>query len=361
MADTQPRTGFYAARPVIRIDGQAQPDLGQSLLLSLLAEETTLGLFRCEARFLNWGPKAGSADFLLFDGDVIDFGKTMSIEIGPPSVAGPVFAGRITGMEAQYPASRPPELTVLAEDRFQDLRMTRRTRSFEDVSDADVIRQIASQQGLTAKVDVDGPTYRSLAQVNQSDLAFLRERVAAIDAHLWIDNQTLYAQSRSKRKTSDVSLSYGSNLLEFSVLADLAHQRTRVHVCGWDVGNKAAIDKSADVSTVSGELDGGRSGSAVLGNALAERVERIETAMPLSTQEAMAMAKARYLERARRFLCGTGLASGEPKLRVGTVVDLQGLGTPFNGKYFVTRARHTFDSADGYRTEFDVERPGLGT
>src|SRR5262245_11832738 len=202
MPDAAVQTEFYASRPTIRVDGKVQDDLGNKVLQSLLIEETTLGLFRCEARLLNWGTKGRDVDFLFFDGQVLAFGKPFSVELGPPGTTGPTFAGRITGIEAQYPPQRPPELTVLAEDRFQDLRMERHTRSFEDVTDADVIRQIASQHGLTTQVDVEGPTYRTLAQLNQSDLAFLRERVAAIDAQLWVDDRTLYAQSRSRRKAS---------------------------------------------------------------------------------------------------------------------------------------------------------------
>ena len=90
---------------------------------------------------------------------MLDFGKTISVEFGPPGSDGPVFAGRISGLEANFPAERDPEFVILAEDRFQDLRMERRTRTFENVTDADVIRQVASQQGLTAQVDVDGPTH----------------------------------------------------------------------------------------------------------------------------------------------------------------------------------------------------------
>ena len=359
MADT-PRTGQYAARPTLRVDGQAQNELTANLLQSVMVEETTRGLFRCEASFRNWGPKNTDSDFLLFDGTLLDFGKTFSVEFGPPSVAGPLFAGRIMGMEANYPQQKPPELLILAEDRFQDLRMERRTRSFADVTDADVFRRIAGQHGLTPQIDVDGPQYRALAQVNQSDLAFLRERAAAIDAQIWVDNRTLYAQARSRRKTSEVTLLYQSNLLEFSVLADLAHQRTSVKVCGWDVGNKEAIEETADKSVLGAELEGLHGGSEILGRALASRIERIATGVPLSKDEAQAMAKARYRERARRFVTGTGLANGEPKLRVGTLVTLQGLGTPFNGKYYVTRARHTYDQTSGYRTDFDVERAGTG-
>ena len=39
---------------------------------------------------------------------------------------------------------------------------------------------------------------------------------------------------------------------------------------------------------------------------------------------------------------------------------IAGLGSLFDGDYYVVRVRHTYNLADGYRTEFDVERPGLG-
>jgi phage protein D len=360
MADNGAQTGYYASRPTLCIDGQMQTALGDDWLQSLMVEETTLGLFRCEATFLNWGPKDNDIGFLFFDRRILDFGKTLSIEFGPPGKTNPVFAGRITGLEAHYPPARPPEFLVLAEDRFQDLRMERRTRSFEDVTDADLIRQIASEHGLTAEVDVDGPTYRVLAQVNQSDLAFLRERAAAIDAELWVDNRTLYVQARSRRNAGQVSFTYGQNLLEFTVLADLAHQRTSVRVSGWDVANKQAIDVEAGEGVIRAELNGGSSGSRVLAQALAERHERIVSAVPLSQQEAETMAQVRYRNRARSFVRSTGVVDGNVRLRVGTTIELAGLGPFFDGPYYVTLARHTFDLRDGYRTTFEAERPAIG-
>ena len=358
MADTSQPT-FFAARPAIRVDGKVEPLLGDELLQSLLVEENTEGLFRCEADFLNWGPSGDGEGLLLFDKQIIDFGKAFAVEFGPPDNVNAVFAGRITGVEAHYPADRPPELTVLAEDRLQDLRMVRRTRSFENVTDADVFRKIAGDNSLTPQLDLDGPTYKVLAQVNQSDLAFLRERAAAMDAELWVDDKTLYAQQRTRRNTNSVTFQYGQNLLEFSVLADLADQRTTVEVCGWDVSAKASIDEKADEAAISGEINGGRSGSSLLGRAIAERHERIVSATPLSKDEAKRMAESRFRERARRFVRGTGVVDGNVKIRVGTSVELKGLGAVFDGKYYVSLARHTFDLHHGFRTTFEVERPSI--
>src|SRR5438309_1108272 len=184
MPDGAPQSNFFAARPTIRIDGTAQGPLAEQDLVSVFVEETTLGLFRCEASFHNWGPANGAVGFTYFDRRVLDFGRAFSVEFGAPGSSGPVFAGRITAIEGRYPAAQMPEVLVLAEDRLQDLRMERRTRSFENLTDADIFRRIASAQGLQAQIDVDGPTYRVIVQLNQSDLAFIRERATAIDAEL---------------------------------------------------------------------------------------------------------------------------------------------------------------------------------
>ena len=352
-------TGFYISTPTLKVDGTEKTDLALELH-SLFVEETTLGLFRCEATFINWGTKDSQPGYLFFDRQTLDFGKEFAVEFGPPGSQSQVFKGRITGIEAHFPSAADPLLTVLAEDRFQDLRMERRTRSFADVSDSDVFSQIASQHGLSPQVDVDGPTYRVLTQVNQSDLAFLRERAAAVDAEVWVDDRTLHAQARSRRDTGTVGLVYGKTLLEFSALADLSHQRTSVRVSGWDVAGKSALDEEAAESVVSAELDGKRSGSSVLGQALAERKERVTSAVPLSQTEARATAEALYRARARRFVTARGTADGTPSIRVGSTLDLSGLGDFFDGKYYVRLARHTFDVENGYRTTFEVERPGLG-
>lgn len=356
--DTRPQ--FYASRPAIKIDGTEQRELGESLLQSLLVEETTLGLFRCEARFANWGAQGDRVDFYLFDRQTVDFGKEIEIELGPPGSARRVFKGRITALEAQFPKERPPELTVLAEDRFQDLRMERRTRTFEDSTDADAMNEIISQHGLTADIDVDGPAHRVLVQVNQSDLAFLRERAAAVDAEVWIDDRTVHVQARARRDAGTVTLTYGAQLLELSLLADLAHQRSKVKVSGWDVAGKEAIDVEAGESAVSTELDSRLSGGAALGQALAERTDRLGLATPLSQAEAQALADAGYRRRARRFVTGVGVADGNAAIQVGGAVDLHGVGPLFEGKYTVTLVRHTYDLVNGYRTAFQVERPGIG-
>ena len=343
------------AHPTINLDGRDNASLAQGLL-SLSIVEQTSGLYRCEATFGNWGPRNGSIDFLYFDRQTLDFGKTLKIKLENDVL----FEGRITALEGHFNEARPPEIAVLAEDRFQDLRMTRRTRTFDDVSDSDVFRRIASDHGLSPSVSVSGPTYRVLAQINQSDLAFLRERARAIDAELWMDGSTLNVKSHANRSGTPIELGYGRNLHSFVVLADLAQQRTSVAVNGWDVAGKSGLQYEATESAVSSELNGDTSGVSILQSAFGARKEALAHAVPLNSSEAQSLAEAYFKLTARRFVVGHGLADTDPKLRVGAQVNIQNVGPLFSGKYYLTEVRQLFDLAQGLRTEFTAERPGIG-
>jgi phage protein D len=313
-------------------------------------------MYHCDARFGNWGPKANAIDFLYFDRQKLDFGKAIQVKLD----ADKIFDGRVSALEAEFREGSPPEIAILLEDRFQDLRMTRRTRTFVDASDSDVMNKIAQDHGLQPNIDISGPTYKVLAQVNQSDLAFVRDRARSIDAEVWMDDRNFYAKQRSSRNNGTVRLNYGGELRELSVIADLAGQRTKVSVNGWDVAGKASLTHEATDQAISSELNGDTSGLSILKSAFGDRKESLVHTIPLNSNEAQVEAESVLKMTARRFVTAHGMAQANAKLRVGTYVDLQALGPMFSGKYYLTQVKHVFDGADGFRTEFTGERPGIG-
>jgi len=344
-----------ASRPTILVGGREVPELGTEMQ-SLMIAENTIGLYRCEAKFGNWGSVNGKADFLFFERKILEFGKDFEVKLESDLL----FRGKIMGLEAGFPEGASPEINVFAEDRFQDLRMNRRTRTFTDVSDADVINQIANDHGLSPSVDLTGPTYKVLAQVNQSDLAFIRERARSIDAEVWMEGNTLNAKSHTGRNGADLQMTYGNQLRGFTVLADLAMQRTSVSVNGWDISSKSALTYEATESAISSELNGDTSGVSILQSALGARKEALAHTVPLNQEEARHEAEAFFKMSARRFVVGRGEAQTTAKLRAGTKLDLQGLGRLFTGKYYVVEVKHIFDRVKGLRTEFRSERLGIG-
>lgn len=353
-------SALYGARPAVEVDGADARELTERVL-SVLVTETADGLARCEVAAGNWdgGSGGGSDGYVFNDRSLVDFGASLVVRLGDGDRAGTVFSGVVTGMEAHYPQQRAPQVVFLAEDRLQDLRMTRRTRSFEDVSDDDVIRSVVNGHGLDAELDVDGPTHRHVAQLNQSDLAFIRDRARLVDADVWIDGTTVHVQARARR-SGEVALTYNADLREVSVLADLAHQRTAVVVAGWDVTAKDAIAVEAGISAIQPELDGDTAGVTLLERALGPRAQTLVQTVPVTVEEARARAETSLRETARRFVVAHGVAEGDARLRAGTAVRLAGLGAAFNGRYQLVEVEHAFDDRHGYLTRFRAERPGLG-
>lgn len=344
------------ARPGFVVDGQAQPRLDSSLLRLALAESAE-GLASCELEFGNWGVGSqGQLGFLWFDKQLLDFGKTLALKLRSDTL----FEGRIMAIEGRFPQAAPPTLVLRVDDKLQDLRMTRRTRCFEAISDADLVQRIASDHGLQTDINLPGPTWPLVVQANESDLAFLRRRARVADADLMLIDGKLSAHARGARRTPPLRLTQGAALRRFTVAADLAHQRTALSCAGWDVTSKQAVAVQATSSAVAAEAGSGDSGPQLLQSALGERKDLVGHRVPFDEAGARAEAEAHLRTLARRFLRGHGETEADARLRAGGTVELAGLGPLFDGAYGVTHTLLRFDSAEGLRMEFGVERAWLG-
>jgi phage protein D len=349
---------LLSAAPVFKIDGQVVSSLARDVV-RLEVEETTAGLKTFELRLLAFGPREGETEEgqLYLDAQTVDFGKSVEVSLGPTDDDATVFRGVISGIEASFSEGNEPEVVVYAEDRLMDLRMTRRMRTYETMSDAQVAQAIATEHGLSANATAPGPTYDVVQQWNMSDLAFLRSRAALIQAEVWIADGSLHFEARSSRQGPQLTLTQGNELVSVQLRADLAHQRSKVKVSGYDATQRERIDEEAGASAISAETSGGSTGVSVLQRAMGDRISYRVREAPLTTAEARDWAKAEMLRRARAFVTVGGVTRGSATMVVGSRLELARVGQPFDGDgYYVTRVRHTFDLVSGFRTHFEAER-----
>ena len=356
------RPMFVSTSPVFTVDDEDRGELARDLVF-LQVEESTNGLKNLRARFGAIGrDNGGETEQLQYmDGRILDFGKSLKVAIGSLQGQRTIFDGFISALEISFDEGEEPEVCICAEDRLMDLRMTRRMRTYEEMSDAEIASEIAGEHGLTPEVDVDGPTYDRIQQWNMSDLAFLRDRARLLQADVWVDGDTLYFKSRDRRDTSAVTLVRGNEIIAVQACADLAHQRTAVRVSGYDANNREVIDEEAGADVVQGEISGGRSGPQVLDLAFGERVSHRVREVPLDSSEAGDWARAEMLRRARKFVIVSGISDGTPDMIVSSKLTLERMGPVFDGdSYYVTHVRHTYDSSSGHRTHFEAEKAALG-
>jgi phage protein D len=347
--------------PVFTVAGEVVRELARDCTRLEVCEGIE-GLRTMQACFLAVGGGALGAQqqLLHLDGSTVDLGSAVKVALGPDHQRRFVFDGQVSGIELILGDGDAPVVAVHAEDALMRLRMTRRMRTYSQVTDAEIAETLAGEHGLQADVDADGPRYDVVQQANQSDLAFLRERARLLQAELWCTGRTLHFRSRAARQGTEVTLVRGSELLSARLVADLAHQRSEVVVTGWDAGLKELIDERAGPDVVEAEVSGGRTGARLVSTALGDSTTLRVREAALTAEEADAWARAEMLRRGRRFVCVTGTTNGTPDLVVGSRLTLRLVGGPFEGAgYYVSQVRHTFDLRYGFRTRFEAERATL--
>jgi uncharacterized protein len=352
------RLALYSARPTLRLNG-LEDERASGLLMGMQMIEQENGMSSLELRFSNIvADGAGDAGLAFEDEQSLAPGDRIAVYAGDEESPTEIFSGMITGLEAEFTEDTSPTLTALAEDRLHRARMERRTRTYDNLSLADIARSIAGDLGLTPRITGLSSPVGVQVQLNESDLAFLRRLLARYDGDLQVVGDELHVAPREAVQRGTVQITMHSQLRRVRVLADLADQVTEVTVTGWDaIRGGRLIGRSTGADRGPGR---GRAGSTLLETAIGRRSHHIAHLAVATAEEADAVAAAAFDERQRRFVTIDGTAEGNPSVRVGTHLTLAGLGPRFSNTYYVTGCCHRFDLSRGYETDFTAECAFLG-
>jgi phage protein D len=353
------REVIYRARPTLRFGGE-EDIRASELVLSMRMEENEGGMSTLELRLSNVASTTdGGAELAFVRSTKIKLGAPIEVYAGDEAQPREIFRGCITAVEGDFRAGSAPELTVMAEDALARARMARRSKTYADMAPADVARAIASDLGLRPVIaGLDSPT-GTWAQINESDLAFLRRLLARFDADVQVVGEELHVSPRGDVQRGSIELRLYGQLARARVIADLADQVTKSTARGWNHVDGAAVDGTATSGTHLGP-GRGRDGATVLRDALDERAEHVGHVAVATRDEAQAVAEAAYDLRARRFVTVDATAEGNSQLRVGAHVTLSAIMPEFDNTYYVVSACHLFDLRQGYRTDFRAECAFIG-
>jgi len=236
--------------------------------------------------------------------------------------------------------------------------MMRRTKNWDSTTLTAIAQQVATNLGLTPVLAGLDTNIGTQQQFNESDLHFLRRLLARYDADVQIVGTELHASPRSQAQRNSIEIDLNSQLKEVRVIADLSHQVTQVTATGWDYTQGQRISVSSQ--TTSFGPGTGQAGKDWLQQALSTRSEQLGQFTALTSSEAQALVDAEFAQRIRSFVVAHGVSEGNPNLRVGTYLQLVGLGPRFSNTYYTTATVHHFDTQGGYQTRFRAECAYLG-
>lgn len=381
------------AEPQVRAGHSVPTDLSESLNEQIVrvAVDTHLHLpDMFEITFYEPDLEAGTAS------DEADLQVGCKVEVlaaDPESTSSTrLILGEITSVEAVC-----EEMTVYTVIRGYDashrLQRARRTRTFVNLTDADIATQVAREAGLSIG-SVKSPSTRHphVSQVAESDWDFLQQRARALGLETGVkDGKFFFGTVAGTGGSSPLSfldappeLAFGDDLLSFRPRVSAATLTPKVEVRSWNPDTSSVVVATATTPSGDTVLDSGASARQA-----AEQFSRISIPTPSvgdapapaadayvvvdcsanpgagAAAGADAVAKGLAEQMARSHTSAVGTAMGNAAVQAGTVVEISGVPKQFSGRWRITCAQHVFSEDEGgYRTRFEIggnpDRPLFG-
>jgi phage protein D/phage baseplate assembly protein gpV len=292
------------------------------------------------------------AHFELFDDGPFTLGVPVQIAFRAEADPIVVTEGDVTAIGVEPGPSGRHELVVSGLDRSHRLAQCLRHRSFLNMSDAAIARQIAGEYGLTARVDSTPGSHDYVLQAGLSDLTFLRERAARIGFDVWITGPELHFRPRPDAEGTPPALRWGENLLSFRTRFSAAERCDEVVVHGWDDVGKRTVTGRASASDADDGADCPAADDAARAarQAFGRNVRETGLIGVEDQQEADALAKSLLLRASGSGATLKAEVSGDPRLGAGVTVQVAGVGTRLAGRYRLTAVEHVYASGQPYVT-----------
>jgi uncharacterized protein involved in type VI secretion and phage assembly len=297
--------------------------------------------------------------FQILDADTFKIGGTLAVSLpttGSQVVA--AFEGEIVSVAMDQGIGGRHELVITAFDRSHRLTGQTNQQTYLNMSRADIIKKIATRNGLSAKVAGASSTEKHLIQTG-TDYAFLNEMAESVGCEWYVEGKTLHFRERPA--TDGVTLTWGDDLWRFQARYSAADAAVKdVTVRGWDPATQKAVTGTAAsvLGSPSGQDLGSDAPFAAASQSKAKSAFGKKLIVGSTTVQTAAEAELLAGSLARTLLSDAMTASGEclgnPNLKPGTMAKVANMGTKLSGKYYVTEVEHVFGLSRPLVTRFKV-------
>jgi uncharacterized protein len=317
------------------------------------------------------GLKIDSQTFEWLDNPMIgpESGEEIKLYIGYANQANkfknPIFSGRITALNPNFPSSGIPTLQVQAYDYCSCLQKSKMSLDSSVTNKTDfseVALEIAGKHGLEPG-EIDPTMIKPCENLTQgseiTDYQYLSDLAKKLDFEFFIRDKKLYFRKPRDLEPEIMTLTWGKELMSFSPRLSTANIVKEVTVTGHNPQTpKQPVKATATLSDLGPTEPKGKSGVEFIENCL-KTESKIEQNLPVCNQkEAKERAIAILKKSNNNLIEGNCESIGIPSLKPGVNVAIEGVGKRFSGKYYVKSVKHSI--GDGYTMSFEVRRGVVG-
>jgi phage protein D len=280
-----------------------------------------------------------------------------------------LIIGEVTAIEGSYESRA--HVSVRGHDPYHRLHRGRKTETYTQVTDGNLVQTLAGEAGLTVgTVDDPGLQYEHISRFNRTAAEFLGPIARAHDRELRIVSngmaQLTYQEHGEASAAPSPSgsppagpparheLTYEKNLKYFAPRIS-SPQHKEVEARGWDPVNKTALKSSPE------QITGTNAELPNLGEDPASLAGKFGSSAFLQPGPHTVQGEVDAIAKALAAQIGSTYAEAEATtegmaVRAGEAVSVAGVSKEFVGKWTVASARHVFDST-GYHTHLILSGP----
>lgn len=275
----------------------------------------------------------------------------------------PLLTGEVTALERDYD-STGTFTVVRGYDLGHRMLRRRRVKAYRNMTASDIARRLCAEDGVPiGSIHATTAVYEFITQANTTDWDFIsrladeNEMVMSLSPRgkFRFTRREAAAGAPSVRTPSDKSpyvLKAGKDILRCRAAVASAEQVLEAEARGWDVTAKKTLVSREPANGNRGIAIGTTPAAAV---AAFGATRRVETGIPLGRQTEVENAAASLADDITASFAELEVTvRGNPRLRPGVPVALAAVGDPFEGKYTVTGARHSFGDGRHYEVLLTV-------
>jgi phage protein D/phage baseplate assembly protein gpV len=295
------------------------------------------------------------------DSSLLEIGADVEILLEAPddNQLNSVIQGEIASVEPEF-GRGGVLLTARGYDYSHKLFRTERAETYQNMTYGDIARKVINRGGLQpGTVDTNGAVHDFVQQSAETDWEFLWRLARTIDFEVVGEQRKVHFRPAGGGSGGDpITLKWGQNLHTFRPRATGVQQVKDVVVRGWDPKRKQKIEETAKPRTLGSTIgishDDASSG---LGGGTVVVADR----PTLTNDEAGALAESVVSHLSHAWLHAEGSCQGNPRLRAGARVQIDGVGSRFGGTYSLTSTKHLYRGGKGYETTFKTAGRSSGS
>ncbi len=290
-------------------------------------------------------------DFQLSNSDLFIPGKKIEIRAGYHQIQDKIFEGIIIKHQLEI-SKGSSKLTLEINDPVVQLTKGKKSRYFFDSSDSDIFENlISSYSNLTFSMGQSTVIYPEMVQYSCTDWDFIITRTKAIGKLVSVQNGNLEI---FKPKTDAIpveELILGTNVITFEAELDAQNQYHGSKGVSWNQEFQNVTEKAAQEPNL--DFQGNIRGID-LAEVMGLEGNQLKDGGSRTDEELQSWADSDLYLRRLSKIRGRLSITGNPNIRPGDMVSLQGFGDRFSGKAFVAAVFHEISTSNNWVTLLEL-------